>query len=635
VSSRPSLFFAALLSASPAWAGVSLSLGEIRHPAFAVDGLEIAFDTGRKGAAEIRIERLAVAGVEYRALSIRCADFVLDARRLDCPRGEVRRADSRSGDRPALPFSFSYRFREGALELAVAGTEALAWSPLIKRLRSWNPSGTVDLKLAADRRQAHLSLAVHQLRFANRAGDAAGDGIDVSLDATARRTTQGWLWSATIDWPAGELYLAPWYRKAGVQASAQGALTEQALAVDLARLDLAGIGGVTASLRWDRPSGQISDWGFVTEQLDLATVVREWVQPWLDQSAVPKLKASGFVRFSAAASAGRLQSFYAGLEEASLVDGTGHLEFQGMNARVPWERGVASEAEFSVAAGRLGDFPLGGFRIPVTLRDNRASLENLSMPMLDGQLSIAELSAVNTDTGWRGRFAGGIEGLSMPKVSAALKLPGMAGKLTVRVPEAGFENNVLSLGGDLVIEVFDGRVVASGLQVLDPLRPGQRFVANVRARNLDLGLLTSTFSFGSILGRLDADITGLELQGWQPVRFDARIASSPGEYRRSISRGALQDISALGGAAGAAAVRASPAGFFNSFDYERIGLGCALRDGVCHLSGLEPVGEGYRLIQGRGMPRVQVIGYNRRVDWNLLLSRIRAVIAGKSKAVIE
>jgi hypothetical protein len=84
-----------------------------------------------------------------------------------------------------------------------------------------------------------------------------------------------------------------------------------------------------------------------------------------------------------------------------------------------------------------------------------------------------------------------------------------------------------------------------------------------------------------------------------------------------------------------AAVRASPAGFFNSFDYERIGLGCALRDGVCHLSGLEPVGEGYRLIQGRGMPRVQVIGYNRRVDWNLLLSRIRAVIAGKSKAVIE
>jgi len=223
----------------------------------------------------------------------------------------------------------------------------------------------------------------------------------------------------------------------------------------------------------------------------------------------------------------------------------------------------------------------------------------------------------------------------MPKVSTALKLPIMAGHLAATVPEATFANGDLNLGGDMQIRVFDGAITVRRLQVLDFLGPGQRFVADVAARDLDLGMLTQTFSFGSILGRFDVELSGLELQGWQPVRFDARVASSAGDYRRSISRGALQDISALGGAAGAAAVRASPAGLFNSFDYRRIGIGCTLREQVCHLQGLEPVGEGYLLVEGSGLPRVQVIGYNRRVDWNQLLSRLRAVIAGKSKAVIE
>ncbi|MFY9326421.1 MAG: hypothetical protein WAO76_00130, partial [Georgfuchsia sp.] len=163
-----------------------------------------------------------------------------------------------------------------------------------------------------------------------------------------------------------------------------------------------------------------------------------------------------------------------------------------------------------------------------------------------------------------------------------------------------------------------------------------RFVADIEARRLDLGLITSTFSFGSILGRIDADIKGLELQGWKPLAFRARIDSSPGKYRRAISRGALIDISALGGAAGAAAVRALPgAGFFNTASYDRIGFGCVLRDHVCQMEGLYPQGDGYVLVEGSGIPTIKLMGYNRNIDWNLLISRLKAVIAGKTKAVIE
>lgn len=631
----PLSLLAALLLAWPAWAGVSLSLGSLRHTSFEADGVKVDFAARRAGEADIAIERLKVAGIEYRRLVLHCADFVLDLSQLDCPRGEIRRADERGRDRPSLPFSFAYRFGDGRLELAVEGTDVVAWSPLIKRLRGWQPAGTVDLRLMADRRQAQLSIALKRLKFGNKAGDIAGEGIDIMLDATASRGGNGWKWQTQLDWPRGELYVAPWYRRAGIKVKAEGILNATVLSVDLARLDLAGIGQATAALNWDRRQGELADWGFVTEPLDLATAFREWVQPWLDRSAVPKVSAAGVVRFAGAWSKGAWQSFYAGLENARLVDGTDYLEFGGMNAHIPWERGVISEAEFSVDSARLGDLPLGAFRIPVRLHDNEASLKDLAIPLLDGRLDIAELVATRHDDGWRGLFSGGVEGVSMPKLTRALKLPLMAGTFTARIPTAVFENHVLTLGGALAIQVFDGSIIVPNLKVIDPLSANQRFVTDVAARNLDLGMLTQTFSFGSILGRLDLDLAGLELSGWQPVRFDAKVASSPGNYRRAISRGALQDISALGGAAGAAAVGLSPAGFFNTFDYERIGFTCVLRQGVCQFEGLEPSGTGYVVVKGSGIPSVQVIGYNRRIDWNLLVSRIRAVIAGKSKAVIE
>ena len=634
VFSRFSLFLACWI-ALPAVAAVSLSLDSLRHPAFEIDALRVSFDTGRPGEAGIRLGRLLLAGVEYKDLALVCEDFVLDLRRLDCPRGRLQRAEARGGERPVLPFSFSYRFADGRLAFSIVGADAVAWSPLIKHLRGWHPQGTVDVSLVADHKQAAMTLAVHKLKFSTRTGAVAANELDLSLDATARRTAEGWQWTARAVWPEGELYVAPWYRRAGVSAELAGELTARTLRVTSGHLQLDGIGSVTAGLRWDRVAGEISDWAFVTDQFDLATAFREWLQPWLDQSGVPTVRAAGKARFAASWADGGWQTFYAGLENASLTDGTGYVSLVGMNATIPWQRGSESEAEFSVTGGRLGDLPLGDFRIPMRMLDDTVSLERLSVPMLDGRLAIDELRARNGDAGWRGTFAGGIEGVSMPKLARALKLPGMEGGLTARIPRADYANGVLALGGDLEIEVFEGRVVVTGLKVLDPLLPTQRFVADVAARNLDLGMLTRTFSFGSIEGRFDADVRGLELRGWQPVRFDARVSSSPGDYRRSISRGAIQDISALGGAAGAEAVRVSPAGLFTSFQYERIGLGCILRDNVCQADGLEAADGGYVIVKGSGLPRVEVIGYNRRIDWNLLVSRIRAVVAGKSKAVIE
>ncbi|MDP2810427.1 MAG: hypothetical protein Q8O34_09795 [Rhodocyclaceae bacterium] len=631
---RAVLLALTFISAVPCGAAqITLSLGSIRHAAFEADGITVRLDAFRSGEADIRIGRLKSGSFEYRDVSLHCDGFSLDAGRIDCPKGQIRRESRRGGERPPLPFSFSWRKDDGRVDLTIRDADAVAWSPLIKRLRSWKPEGRADLRLTADRRRADLRLAFRNLRFASKEGDIAAEGLSIDIAATAERTDNGWRWQATLDWPEGTLRADPWVRKAGVKAAAQGTLTDAQWAVDLARLDLAGIGGITASLLWDRERGEPVRWGFVTEPLDLATAMEQGVQPWLSRLGFPAWQVSGQARF-AAEWEGALKRFYAGLEGAQLADKTGFLELRGVEAHIPWEADAATDASFGIASARFGDLPLGGFTLPMRLAGRAAVVGNVSAPLLDGRFEIEQLRVERLPSGWQGEFAGGIEGVSMPRLSQLLKLPRMEGSLTARIPRIAYADGVLALDGALGIEVFDGGIIAHRLRVLDPFSAGRRIVLDVTARDLDLGMLTRTFAFGSIEGRFDADLADLEMVGWQPVRFAARIDSSPGDHPRLLSLGALQDIAALGGAGEDKLVRRIPERSIGGFDYARIGVGCTLKDGVCRLDGIPGLGDDRHvvLMEGSGIPSINILGYNRRIDWEAMLARIRAVIAGKPGA---
>lgn len=623
------------LAALPCGAAqITLSLGSISHEAFEAEGVVVAFDAARRGEADIRLGRLKVAGTEYRELKLHCTGFYFDGRRLDCPQGALQRLDERGRNRPALPFSLAWR-ADGFLDFSLRDVDAVALSPLVKRLRGWRPQGKFDLALAAEGGRARLDLAVRDLQFSSREGDIAGKDIAFTLNAAAERNGAGWHWRARLDWPQGELHRAPWRRLAGVRLEAEGDLNPAELEVDLARLDVDGLGGVTAGLRWDRERGEATDWGFITDRIDLAAALRDWLQPWLSSLGIPEWQASGHARISAEWKARELRRFYAGLEDARLADATGHLELNGVNARIPWEEGASTEAEFGVGSGRLGDLPLGGFTLPLKMDGNEAKVEGLVAPLLDGRLVIDVLRLVKSQSGWHGEFEGGIEGVSMPKLSRALKLPAMAGSLTARIPRIAYEPGLLRLDGALAIEVFDGGIIVHQLRLVDPFGKGRRFVADVTARNLDLGMLTRTFAFGAIEGRFDADLHDLEMQGWKPLKFEARIASSEGDYPRRLSMGALKDITALGEAGSPQALARAPERSGFSFGYQRIGFGCTLRNGVCLMEGVEREGDGVVLMRGSGIPSVSIIGYNRHIDWEALVARIREVIAGRPGVVIE
>jgi len=621
---------------SPAFAQVvSFSLDTIRHEAFEADRVQIAFDAARRGEADIRVGRLRVAGVEYKELRLHCSGFHFDGRRLDCPTGTLRRDDERGRDRPPLPFSLAYRSADKYFEFALRDVEVVDLSPLVKRLRGWKPEGRVDFRIVTQGGKANLHLGLRGIAFASKDGAMAGKDIALTLDAEARKTREGWDWQASVDWPQGELTRKPWQRAAGMGMSAQGALSEDWLDVRQLRVEEAGVGAVTASLRWDRQRDEAAAWGLVTEQLDLATAMRNWVQPWLAELGFPAWRTSGKARFAAEWGDGRLRRFHAGLEDATLADATGYIELRGMHADIPWQDGVPGTAEFGIAAGRFGELPLGAFTFPLHIEGRAATIRGLTAPLLDGSVVIEELALIRAASGWQAAFSGGIDGVSMPRLSRTLGLPLMAGSLTARIPRIAFADGNLSLDGALAIQVFDGGITVHRLRVIDALSAQRRLLVDVTARNLDLGMLTQTFSFGSIAGRFDADLNDLEMTGWQPRRFAARIASSPGDYPRYVSVGALRDIVALGENKPGGALDKVPERGFGGFGYARIAIGATLQNGVCLLDGVSREGEGVVLMEGSGLPAVRIIGYNPRIDWEALVARIREVRAGKPGVVIE
>ena len=68
---------------------------------------------------------------------------------------------------------------------------------------------------------------------------------------------------------------------------------------------------------------------------------------------------------------------------------------------------------------------------------------------------------------------------------------------------------------------------------------------------------------------------------------------------------------------------------FKSFSYKRLGMSCRLADGVCEMDGVAPAKRGFYLVEGGGIPRIDIIGYNRRVDWQELLGRLKAAARGE------
>jgi hypothetical protein len=308
----------------------------------------------------------------------------------------------------------------------------------------------------------------------------------------------------------------------------------------------------------------------------------------------------------------------------------GLLNMVGMNGDISWAPAGGTEARVSRLAWRSGGaYGLSGGAAGiefVAYGPNFALTRPAKLPVFDGAIAIDHFVMGNLgEKNMEVAFKGAVEPISMPLLAKAFGWPEFSGTLAAAIPSVTLKNDVLTFDGNVESQVFGGRVVGSNIRLQDPLGNFPRFFADVRARDLDLGQVTRTFEVGSITGKLEADVLGLELFAWTPQAFDARLATPKGDKsRHRISAKAVSSLSNVGGGGGGVvqALQSGVLKFFDEYNYDKLGIRCRLRGDVCEMSGVEPAANGYYIVKGSGIPRIDIVGNQGRVNWNQLMSSI-------------
>ncbi len=483
---------------------------------------------------------------------------------------------------------------------------------------------------------ASATLLLKNASFSDEAGLHAAEKLIGKLDLTLTQSDLAWLWDASLNWQSGEVFWQPFYMaNGGHQLTANGKLENNLISVETAHLTLKNVGELTASGQLRLADFKLISLSANLSNLDLNAAYPLLFKPLLEKTAFNHAEMEGNATLKLVVKDAELKSFELRLANVNVADKNQKFAFYNVNANIPWSYDIAQAVSFGYESGALLNLPLGKTNIQADV--NRFSLTSpqIRLPILDGALNLSDVSAARIGSQWYWHLNAKLEPISMEDFSAQLKLPTMHGKASAQIPLVTYSEGKLATNGSVVLNIFEGTATVTQLAMQTPLGITPKLNADITLRNLDLGDLTRTFSFGAIEGKLDGDIEGLELQNWKPVKFDAVIQSSPGKYPKKISQRAVENISALGGGGAAAAVQRSFLRFFKQFNYGKMGLSCRLRNDICEMSGIESTPQGYVIVKGSGIPSITVMGYNKTVGWGELIERLKRVTDGNSKAIIK
>lgn len=637
---------------------IAVYADRVSTPQLDVRGAKMTLSGTALYRVDLRLAKLAFAGQQWRDFHASCNRVTFNTD-IVCSEGLIH-------DATPLPFDLRYTQQTRALVIHAKPGGNESWQ-LNAAFAASAPNARLQIKNGVAARFAGLlpagspriekglfntdiiatssatpfsnlrgSVDVNGLDFSDPRGIHAGQKIAARLDFSVNRNGARWDWQTRTDWREGELYWEPFYlKRLGPFLTANGSITRERLVIESADLRLDDAGYARFSLDYAIAAKRIESATLRSENLDLARLYPLALKPMLESKGFGELKLQGRASINASIRAGELRRFDALLNDVSIEEPKKKLSLTGLNARLPWVANQRGEGSFRFAGAKLGEVPIGAVRGRIESDGWRFSVPNLPLPIFDGSLTLQNLQVQKQDAKWVWSFQGGVTPISMESFSRAMKWPLMHGTLSAVIPEVSYSNETVTVTGALLFRVFDGSVVLKNLKFIQPLGRVPRLLADVDMNGLDLDLLTRTFSFGSMEGRIDVDVANLELLNWRPVRFDAKLASSAGDYRKTISQQAVQNISSLGGAGPAAAIQRSFLRFFERFGYQKIGLSCVLRNEICTMDGVEGAAQGYVIVKGGGIPAITVIGYNRRVDWDELLSRIQRITKDNVKPIIR
>lgn len=669
---------------APAAVDITLDVGSVEGHGWSADGVEVRVQPGKEPgaiAASLHVDRLMLpepAG-ELRDVTLRCDAAVITPSVYRCERGrmsarqspldaqsftvsaEYRRADGRLILRsPDLPWQ-GMRLRITA-ELAGpgwtvtaegSGLEAAILQAAVSGLnRSVPPleiaAGTASFRLRAtgdDSATSRLDgmLSVQDLSLSNASGSLATEGLAFRLEGRAGIAAPGELidYSATLTADAGEVYLEPAYfdistSPLAIESAGSFDVAGSSARIDSFRLEHADVlsAGGEATLARTEEGLRVYDAAVEIDQAIFPGLYTTYLQGFLTGTPLAKLETRGRIGGRLALDGGRVSAVELRLVDVHADDAEERLAVYGASGNIAWSSATAVaplDSALSWDGGFVYRVGFGAGSAVFSSTPDGVTLEGgLRLPLLDGAVVVETLEAQGLSGGEpEVGFDARLEPVSLAGITTALGWPALPGKLSGELPLLSVSEGAVTLGGSLIARVFDGTARISELRIEQPFGANRRTSADVMLDDLDLALVTDVFTFGRITGRLDGAVRGLEMLQGRPIAFDARLFTpADDDSVHRISRRALSNISEIAGS-GTAALSAGFLGLFEEFRYDSLGIRCVLEGDVCHMSGVKPARQGYYLVKGSGLPRIDVIGHSREVNWPRLVAQITEALRSR------
>jgi len=323
---------------------------------------------------------------------------------------------------------------------------------------------------------------------------------------------------------------------------------------------------------------------------------------------------------------GSFPSLNLALEDVSLEDPRQRFALYGFSADVSGEAGSA-RTELAWQGASIWGLPLGSSGLAVHADELGARLlQPFAVPVLDGHVGIDSLAWLNlAELPSQLILDARIEPISLNLLTRELGLIELGGTLAGQFPGVRYQDQRLVFAGGIVIDAFSGQIMIEDLEIERPFGSLPALAAQVEFRRLDLLELTGAFDFGRMEGRMSGWMRDLRLLDWRAVAMDARLFTHEDVPRRRISQRAVDNLSSLGGAGGAL-LSGTLLRVFDDFPYRRAGLACRLSNNICYIDGVAAhESGGFLIVEGRGLPRLDVVGHRRLVDWPQLLRQLAAM----------
>ena len=497
-------------------------------------------------------------------------------------------------------------------------------------------SAPFSLHIAQLKKQFSLDVLFNGANFSDAAGLHAGEDLIGDLQLTAKKEQAAWEWDGKLSWDQGEVFWQPFYfGEAGNVLQAKGAFTDNLVKIEDASLKVNKVGEIKASAQINTKTKVLEDVVMSAQDVDFHGLYTLILKPKMEKSAFGNLLVSGKANWQFEMKQLQPTSFELNLMDANIEDQNGKFAFSHVNAHIPWDYDIPKNITLGYENGYLLDMPLGKTNLKAEVNRYSVTSPELVLPVLDGALNFKDVTAAWLGENWFWHLRMDLTPIDLNQFSAALDWPEMEGQISGKVPLVTYASKQLNMDGAMTFNMFNGTVGMNNLRIDDPLGVVTKMYADLTVRDLDLGELTRTYSFGAIEGKLDGDVKGLVLENWKAVRFDASLKTNENEQRKKISQRAVENIAALGGEGTAAALQRTFLRFFDEFNYDKIGISCKLRQDICEMGGVESTPGGYIIVKGSGIPAVNVNGYNTKVSLEDLLGRIKRITDSNSEVIVE